>query len=202
MKNQNVQGLTGGDKLKKTIEFMIKIGIHKYFLQETWLLGTFYRTFRGHLLLQHSMVTEPFHRGRASSGVAIILGPALLQAWDMAGKPPPITSDFKSNVPGRMIGVTLCLPKRSNKRADTYHKRGKGRINIFLASIYHPMDHEVQKRFIEELASFYNSIPQNAKLLAGQDINCNIRIRFNMFRNVIGPYSINNRNAKGKDLEF
>ena len=148
------------------------------------------------------MAKKPCHRGRANSGVAIILGPALIRYWDMAVKLPPITSASNSDFPGQMIGVTLCFPNRPNKISDTYHKRGKGRIKIFLASIYHPMDHEVQKRFIEELASFYNSIPQNAKLLAGQDINCNIRIRFNMFRNVIGPYSINNRNAKGKDLLF
>ena len=43
----------------------------------------------GHLLLHHGMVTKLCQRGRASSGVAIILGPALLRAWYMAGKPPP-----------------------------------------------------------------------------------------------------------------
>ena len=31
--NQNVQGLTGEDKLEKTIELMIPRGIHRYFLQ-------------------------------------------------------------------------------------------------------------------------------------------------------------------------
>ena len=52
------------------------------------------------------------------------------------------------------------------------------------------------------MASFYKSTPWNAKFLAGQDVNCNIRIRSEMFGNVIGPYGINNRNAKGKDLLF
>ena len=68
-------------------------------------------------------------------------------AWDMAGKPPPITSDSNSNFPGRMIGSTLCFPNHSKKKADMYHKRGKGSIKIFLVLIYHPVDREDQKRF-------------------------------------------------------
>ena len=82
------------------------------------------------------MTTNPCHRGRASSGVAIIPGPAIIRAWDMAGKPPPITSASNSNFPGKMISITLYLSNRSNKKADTYHKRGRGRINIFLDSIH------------------------------------------------------------------
>ena len=39
--NKNVQGLTGKYKLKEKIKLMIPRGIHGYFLQETWLLGTF-----------------------------------------------------------------------------------------------------------------------------------------------------------------
>ena len=120
----------------------------------------------------------------------------------MVGKPPHITSAPNYDFPGRMIGVTLCFPNSSNKRADTFQKRGKGSIKIFLTSIYHPVDHNEHKRFNEELASFYNSIPQNAELLSGQDVNCNIEIWSKMSRDVIGPYSINNRNDKGKDLLF
>ena len=120
----------------------------------------------------------------------------------MAGKPPPITSALNSDFPGRMIGVTLCFPNRSNKNADTYHKRDKGRINIFLALVYHPVDHEGRKRFNEELPSLYNAIPRNAELLAGQYVNCNIGVWSKMFCDVIGPNGINNRNAKGKDLLF
>ena len=101
-----------------------------------------------------------------------------------------------------MIGVTLWFSKRSNKKADMYHKRGRGRIKIFLGSIYHPVEHDDQKRFNEELASFYNAIPRNAKLLAGQYVNSNIGVRSNMFRDVIGPNGIYNRNAKGKNLLF
>ena len=64
------------------------------------------------------------------------------------------------------------------------------------------MDHNDQKRFNEELASFYNIIPRNAKLLAGQDINSKIGVRSKMFCDVIGPNGIDNSNAKDKDLLF
>ena len=83
-----------------------------------------------------------------------------------------------------------------------YHKRDKGTITIFLASIYQPADHENQKRFNEELESFYNAIPRNAELLSAQDVKYSIGVRSKMFRNVIGPNGIDNRNAKVKYLIF
>ena len=122
-------------------------GIHSYFLQDTWLLGEISRKIRGHLLIHHGMGTKPCHRGRASISVALILGPEILWAWDVADKSPPITSAYNYDFPVRMIGVTLCFSNRSNKKADTYYKRGKCRINIFLALIYHLVDHDDQKRF-------------------------------------------------------
>ena len=64
------------------------------------------------------------------------------------------------------------------------------------------MDHDDQKRFNEELVSFYNSIPRNSKLLAGQDINSNIGVWSKMFCDVIGSNELNNRNAKAKYLLF
>ena len=106
-------------------------------------------TILGHLLLHHFMATKPCHRGVASSSVDIILGPALLRAWYMARKPPPITSAPNFDFPGRMVGVALCFLNRSNKRANTFHKRDKGGVKIFLASIYHPVYHEEQKQLNE-----------------------------------------------------
>ena len=153
-------------KLDKTIELMISRGIHRYYLQGKWILGAFSRLIQGHLLLHHGMAKKTCHKGQASSSVTLILGPALIQAWEMVGKPTPITSASNSDFPGRMIGVTLCFSNRSNKKADTCHKRGKVRINIFLASIYHPVDHEDQKRFNKELASFYNAIRWNVEILS------------------------------------
>ena len=83
-----------------------------------------------------------------------------------------------------------------------YHKRDKGTITIFLASIYQPAYHEDQKRFNEELESFYNAIYRNTRLLAVQYVNSNIGVRSKMFCNVIRPNGINNRNAKVKYLIF
>ena len=165
--NQNVQGLKVKEKIEKTIDMIIVRGVHGYCMQETWLLGMFSTTIQGPLLLHHVITEKPCHRGWRSSGVAIILGPSILRAWNMAGKPPPITSATNSDFPGRMIGVTLCFLNRSNKKADTFHKRGRGMIKIFLASVYHPVKHNDQERFNEELASFYNAIPWNAELLSG-----------------------------------
>ena len=128
---------------------MITRGIHRYCLQATCLLRTFSITIREHLLLHFGMATKPCHRSRASRGVVIILGPALLRAWDMAWKPPPITSASNSGFPGRNISVTLYFSKHSKNKSDTHHKRGKGRINIFLALIYPLVEHDDHKQFNE-----------------------------------------------------
>ena len=76
------------------------------------------------------------------------------------------------------------------------------KIKISLASIYHPVEHDDQKQFNKELASFYNTIPRNAELLAGQEVKSNIRIWSKIFRDLIGPNVIDNRNSKGKELLF
>ena len=85
----------------------------------------------------------------------------------MARKPPPVTSASNYDFPVWMIVITLCLSNRSNKKVYTYHKKGRWRINIVLAYIYHPVDHDDKKRFNEELASFYNAIPRIAEILSG-----------------------------------
>ena len=164
---------------------IITWGIHGFYIQETWLLGLLSATILGHLLLLYFMIKKTIQRVRTISGVAIILGPALIRAWKMVGKPPPITYAINSNFPGRIIGITLCFPNWSNKRWDKCHKKGKGRIKIFLSSIYNPVDHYEKKRINKELAIFYNAIPRNSKLLAGQDINANIGVQSKMFSDVI-----------------
>ena len=115
---------------------------------------------------------------------------------------PPYILRENSDFTARVIGVTLCFYNRSNKKADTYHKRGRGRINIFLASIYHPVGQDDHKWFNEDLESFYNAIPRNDELLSGQDVNSNIGIRSKMFCDVIRPNGIDNKNSKGKYLLF
>ena len=130
---------------------MLEWGIHGYCIQETWLLGSLSRTIRGHLLIHHGMTKNTSHRIRTSSGVAIILGPALIRACNIAMKPPLITSAINYKLPGWMIGVTLCLPNQSNKTFYRYRKRFRRKIKIFMDSIYHLVEHDDQKRFNEEL---------------------------------------------------
>ena len=81
--------------------------------------------------------------------MAIILVPAILRACKMEGKPLPIMSVSNSDLPGRMIGITLCFPNGSNNKSYKYHKKGKVRIKIFLSSIYHPVEHVEKKCFNE-----------------------------------------------------
>ena len=71
--NQNVQGLKGREKMEKTTKTMINQGIHEFCMQETWLLGSFYTTIRGHLLFHHGTKNKTIQRGQKRSGVAIII---------------------------------------------------------------------------------------------------------------------------------
>ena len=64
------------------------------------------------------------------------------------------------------------------------------------------MKNDDQKQFNDELASFYNAITRNSKLLAGQYINTNTGVQSKMFFYLIGSNGLDNRNAKGKDLLF
>ena len=62
--------------------------------------------------------------------------------------------------------------------------------------------HNKQKRFNEELASFYNTIPRNIKLLSVHDVKTNICVQSSMFSDVIGLHGLDNSNVKGKYLLF
>ena len=134
-------------------------------------------------------------RGRASSGVSIILGPDLLKEWNMAGKPTPINSASNSDFLGRMIGVNLCFTNRPNKISDINHKKVRWTIKIFLSLIYHLVEHYYQKRYNEELASFYNTITINANRLSVQDVNANVGIQSKIFSDVLGQQGLDNRNV-------
>ena len=109
---------------------MINRGIHEYYIQDTWLLGSFSRTIQGHVLIKHDVTTKPCHRGRMSRAVAIILGPTLLRDWKMAWKPLTITSDINFEFPGRMIGVSLCFPTDQTSH-NTSTTRGAKGISIY-----------------------------------------------------------------------
>ena len=93
--------------------------ISAYCLQETWQLCDYILTIRGHSVFHHGMMEKPQRQGRTSAGVMIILNPALTQTWARAGKLKPITSlPPTSKFPGRMIGLTLSFPNKSNRPTD------------------------------------------------------------------------------------
>ena len=140
--NKNINGLGGrsDNKLEKLISMMIARKIHAYCVQETWQLHKYMLTIRGYTVFHHGMDEKPQRLGRMSARVMIILGPDLNQAWTQAGKLEPITSSPTSQFPGRMIGVTLSFLNFSNRPSNTYHRRAKGSIKLFLCSVHHPCD--------------------------------------------------------------
>ena len=80
--NQNVNGMGfRDDKPKRIIEMTIDRQTHGYFLQETWQLGTYCKTIRGHTVFHHGVNDRPSDQlGRNTAGVMIILGPDLTRA--------------------------------------------------------------------------------------------------------------------------
>ena len=93
------------------------------------------------MMCHHVMEEKRNNKLSISSAVAIILGPALVQACTIEGKPPPITSPSNSEFPGIMIGVTLRSPNSSNRSTDTYYLKDKGYMQFLLCSFNHPVEH-------------------------------------------------------------
>ena len=92
------------------------------------------------------------------------------------------------------IGVS----ERVKPKKDTYTRKAKGLIKVYLCSIYHPYIHEEQTDFYDELNAFLANKPRNSELLIGADVNCNVGIRSPLFRDVPGPHGLDNTNLKGK----
>ena len=89
-----------------------------------------------------------------------------------------------------MIGVTLSFPNSSNRPSDTYHRKAKGQIKLFLCSVYHPCDAEEQKEFYDELDKFITRRPMNSEMLMGADVNCNVGTRSPRFCDILGPHGL------------
>ena len=189
--NQKFNGLGGknaDEKLENIVEMMIARSIHGYFLQETWQLVSYSTTIRDHTIFYHGMESRTNAQGRNSAGVMIILGPDLTWLWAIVGKLEPIQSKSNSKYPGRLISVTLSFPNCLNRKLDTFSKRAKGNIKLFLYSTYNPYEHAEQIEFYDELDSFLTNRPRNSELLLGADVNCNVGIRSTMFQDVVVPH--------------
>ena len=132
----------------------------------------------------------------------IILCPELARAWTRAGKLEPITSPINSKFPGRMIGLTPCFPNKLNRSNETYHRKAKGVIKLFLCSIYHQHNKFEQNEFYDELDQFITNRPRNSEILMGADIKCNVGITSKRLINKLGSQGINNRNIKERELLY
>ena len=166
---------------------MIDRKINAYCLQETWKLGEYMTIIRGYKM---------FHRKWRKSH-SDKLCPELVRAWTQAGKLEPVTSPINSKFPGRINGLTLCFPNKSNCSTDTFHRKAKGVIKLFLCLIYHLHGIEEQKEFYDELDQLITNRPRNLEILMGADINFNVGITSKGFSNTLGPQGINNINIKG-----
>ena len=147
-------------------------------------------------MFHHGMNENPQRQGRMSAGVMIILSPDLTRAWTRAGKLKPITSPPTSKFPGRTIGITLSFPNKSNRSTDTYHRKAKGIIKIFLCSIYHPHEIDEQKGFYYGLDQFIMNRPTNQQILVGAYINCNVGVTSKRFSDTLGTHGIDSRYIK------
>ena len=118
--------LGGDDKLEKLVETIIQRNVAGFCVQETWRLGNFITTIRGHTVIHHGMEKKKNIKGIISAGVSVILNPVLTKAWSRAGKIPLITSSNSHNFPGRMIEVTIfSLAGRTEQRTHTAKKQIK-----------------------------------------------------------------------------
>ena len=88
--SQNVNGLGADDKLEKLVETMIQRNVAGFCVQETWRLGNFITTIRGHTFIHHGMEKKKNLKGIISEGVAVILNPVLTKACSIAVKLPTI----------------------------------------------------------------------------------------------------------------
>ena len=73
-------------KLVKIIEMMIDQKIYGCCLQETWQLGIYVISIRGYTVFHHSMGIQLQVKGCNSTGVTIILEPAITHIWARADK--------------------------------------------------------------------------------------------------------------------
>ena len=91
---------------------------------------------------------------------------------------------------------------KSSRSTDTYHRKAKGVIKLFLCSIYNMYDIEEQKEFHNELNHFIKNRQKNLEILMGADINCNFDITSKRCSNTLVTQGINDRNIKRQELLY
>ena len=97
-----------------------------------------------------------------------------------------------------MIDVTLSSPNVSNRPTNTFKRKAKGSIKLFLCLIYHTYEFNEQREFYDELDHFITTRPRNSEVLMGENMNCNVGIRSKRFKDILGPHGLANWNFRRK----
>ena len=71
---------------------------------------------------------------------------------------------------------------------------------MFIVSIYHPVYAKYHEEFNDTLSILVNSVTKSLKFIGKHDVNANLGVRGKMYKVVIGPFDIDNRNTKGRRL--
>ena len=71
---------------------------------------------------------------------------------------------------------------------------------MFIASIYHPVDAKDHKEVNPTLIILVNSVPNSLNFIGGHGVNANLGVRKKLYKGVIGPFGIENRNMKDRIL--
>ena len=126
----------------------------------------------------------------------------MTKAWKDVGGLDPIQTKKGGTFEGRFIGIQLKLAE-----FDDRGKKIKGKCQkMFLASVYHPYD-KTHQAFNTELNDILTRVPQDFDIIMGGDMNAQVGRREigideegAEFNDVLGPFGIETRNKKGKDL--
>ena len=93
----------------------------------------------------------------------------------------------------------MSIEVKSRFKEVFYKKKKKNKFqttNLFISSVYHPVDYKYQLIFKNFLSSVYDTILSYI-IMSGQDMNTNIGISSNKLQcNNVGKFVLNNRNAK------
>jgi len=120
------------DTIEATVNVMEEHNIDAYLVQETNMRGSWEnlieRDSGSYLILHHNHDEDANGRG-----VAIFLSPAFVMAYERAGRLEPVTTGATGQFCGRFIGIWISHPNY-----DSYGKRIRGDMKLFLASAHYP----------------------------------------------------------------
>jgi exonuclease III len=205
--SQNVRGLCEGKKdfwirpirgeltnvkLDFIIELMKRLEIHIYLIQETWLENDWTVTYDSYTIFHHNVPKKAHQR----TGVAIILSPLFSKYWKDAGSQEPITIN-RNDFDGRFIGIKVFLPNL-NRKGSIDRKNPK---KVVIASVYHPWNEDYEEFNNQLDSALANDVPHGYEIIIGGDINAQIGVcDCDELNDVLGPFGIETRNEKGRDV--